>query len=100
MAAYLPAHYHRLGPNYQELPINRPICSFHSNQRRGSNAISIDVDRVWYHENSMANNTPYTTPPEEGGYEHYQRKLMDTQSGREVNHSKITFRNQGYSGIA
>ncbi|MFD2759699.1 catalase [Lentibacillus juripiscarius] len=75
LAAYLPAHYHRLGPNYQQLPINKPICPFHNNQRRGGNNFSIDVDKVWYHENSMANNTPYTTPPEKGGYEHYPEKV-------------------------
>src|SRR5690625_649833 len=75
LAAYLPAHYHRLGPNYQELPINQPICPFHNNQRRGGGRIRIDVDQVWYHENSLADNTPHTTPPEEGGYEHYPTKV-------------------------
>ena len=75
LAAYLPAHYHRLGPNYQELPINQPICPFHNNQRRGQGRIRIDVDKVWYHNNSLANNTPHTTPPEEGGYEHYPTKV-------------------------
>lgn len=75
LAAYLPAHYHRLGPNFQELPINQPICPFHNNQRRGQGRIRIDVDEVWYHKNSLANNTPYTTPPEEGGYKHYPTKV-------------------------
>lgn len=75
LAAYLPAHYHRLGPNFQELPINQPICPFHNNQRRGANRIRIDVDQVWYHNNSIADNTPFTTPPEEGGYVHYPEKV-------------------------
>src|SRR5690625_1532531 len=75
LAAYLPAHYHRLGPNFQELPINQSLCPFHNNQRRGQGRISIDVDRVWYHKNSLANNTPHTTPPEEGGYKHYPTKV-------------------------
>lgn len=75
LAAYLPAHYHRLGPNFQELPINQPICPFHNNQRRGGGRIRIDVDEVWYHKNSIANNTPHTTPPEEGGYEHFPTKV-------------------------
>jgi len=75
MAAYLPAHYHRLGPNFQELPINQPVCPFHNNQRRGQARIRIDVDQVWYHNNSLANNTPRTTPREEGGYEHYTEKV-------------------------
>lgn len=75
LAAYLPAHYHRLGPNFQELPINRPVCPVHNNQRRGRSRIHIDVDRVWYHKNSLADNTPHTTPPEEGGYEHYPERV-------------------------
>lgn len=75
LAAYLPAHIHRLGPNFQELPINQPICPAHNNQRRGLARYRIDVDRVWYHKNAMADNTPHTTPPEEGGYEHYPEKV-------------------------
>ncbi|CAM3173496.1 catalase [Filibacter tadaridae] len=75
LAAYLPAHYHRLGPNFQELPINQPVCPFHNNQRRGGARFRIDVDQVSYHKNSLANNTPHTTPPEEGGYEHYPEKI-------------------------
>src|SRR5699024_2912662 len=69
------AHIHRLGPNIQELPINQSICPAHNNQRRGLARYRIDVDRVWYHKNSMADNTPHTTPPEEGGYEHYPEKV-------------------------
>src|SRR5699024_3500515 len=88
LAAYLPAHYHRLGPNFQQLPINKPICPFHNNQRRGGNNFTIDVDRVWYHENSMANNTPYTVPPEEGGYEHYHEKV----EGRKIRARSESFK--------
>src|SRR5699024_5660593 len=28
-----------------------------------------------YHKNSLADNTPHTTPPEEGGFEHYPQKV-------------------------
>ena len=76
LIAYQSAQYHRLGSgNFQDLPINRPICPFHNNQRDGAMRYRIDVDQVNYHENSIANNTPYTTPPEEGGYEHYPTKV-------------------------
>src|SRR5690625_7003240 len=34
-----------------------------------------DVDRVDYHNNSLANNTPATSSPEEGGYAHYPEKV-------------------------
>lgn len=75
LAAYLPAQYHRLGPNFQELPINQSLCPFHNNQRRGANRYRIDVDEVWYHKNAIANNTPFTSTPEEGGYVHYPEKV-------------------------
>lgn len=88
LAAYLPAHIHRLGPNFQELPINQPICPAHNNQRRGLARYRIDVDRVWYHKNSMADNTPHTTPPEEGGYEHYPEKV----EGRKIRARSDSFR--------
>lgn len=63
------------GPNFTEIPINRPICPFHNNQRNGYHRQRIDVGQVSYHKNSLANNTPATTPPEEGGFEHYQEKV-------------------------
>lgn len=75
LIAYQAAQYHRIGINHQELPINRPLCPFHNNSRRGPMRYRIDVDQVNYHNNSLANNTPYTTPPEEGGYENYPKKV-------------------------
>ncbi|MEI3607546.1 catalase [Pseudogracilibacillus sp. SE30717A] len=75
LIAYQSAQYHRIGPNHQDLPINRPLCPFHNNQRRGNMRYRIDVDQVNYRNNSLANNTPYTTPPEEGGYESYPKKV-------------------------
>ena len=74
--AYRDTQNHRLGSaNHDELPINRPLCPFHNNTRRGYMRHRIDVDQVNYHRNSLANNTPYTTPPEEGGYKEYPKKV-------------------------
>ena len=76
LIAYQPAQYHRLGSrNFQDLPINRPVCPFHNNQQEGFMRYPIDMDQTNYHKNSLENNTPYTTPPEEGGYEHYPSKV-------------------------
>ncbi|GEL77928.1 catalase [Tenuibacillus multivorans] len=75
LMAYQSAQYHRIGVNHQELPINKPICPFHNNQRRGPMRYRIDVDQVNYHKNSLANNTPYTVPPEKGGYEYYPERV-------------------------
>lgn len=75
LIAYQSAQLYRIGPNFQELPINKPICPFYNNQRRGPMRYRIDVDHVNYHNNSLANNTPHETPVEEGGYEHYPQKV-------------------------
>jgi len=74
--AYRDTQHHRLGSaNYDELPVNRPLCPFHNNTRRGFMRYRIDVDQVNYRNNSLADNTPYTTPPEQGGYEHYPKRV-------------------------
>ncbi|WLV25205.1 catalase [Aciduricibacillus chroicocephali] len=76
LLAYRDTQQHRLGSaNYDQLPINSPLCPFHNNTRRGYMRHRIDVDQVNYHNNSLAGNTPYTTPPEEGGYEYYPKKV-------------------------
>lgn len=80
---------HRLGgPNYQEIPINQSLCPFHNNQREGFKRHRIDVDQVNYYQNSIANNTPGPTSPEEGGYVHYPEKVQ----GRKVKESSESFK--------
>jgi len=63
------------GPNFHELPINRPVCPFHNNQRDGYGRQTINVGPVSYHKNSIQQNTPAPVPVAEGGYEHYQEKV-------------------------
>jgi catalase len=75
LIAYHNAQTHRMGPNFQELPINKPVCPFHNNQRRGPMRYRIDVDEVSYHKNALADNTPHETPAEKGGYVHYPKKV-------------------------
>ncbi|MFD1608490.1 catalase [Oceanobacillus luteolus] len=75
LVAYHSAQLYRIGPNFQQLPINKPVCPFHNNQRRGPMRYLIDVDHVNYHPNSLADNTPHEVPVEEGGYEHYPKEV-------------------------
>ena len=63
------------GPNFAEIPINRPICPIHNNQRNGYSRQTINVGRVSYHKNSLANNTPSTSTAAEGGFVHYEEKV-------------------------
>ncbi|MEK5340595.1 catalase [Weizmannia sp. FSL W8-1119] len=75
------------GPNFHELPINRPVCPFHNNQRDGYGRQTINVGQVSYHRNSLANNTPSVSSVQEGGYEHYQEKV----EGRKVRNRSKSF---------
>ena len=85
--AYRDTQHHRLGsPNYDELPINKPLCPFHNNTRRGFMRYRIDVDHVNYHNNELAGNTPFTTPPQEGGFLEYP-KPVEGRVGRWRNES-------------
>ena len=74
--AYRDTDYHRLGTgNIESIPINQPLVNTYYNQRDGYVRHRIDVDRVNYHRNSLAHNTPAEVPPEEGGYVHYPEKV-------------------------
>ncbi len=76
------------GPNFHELPINRPVCPFHNNQRDGYGRQTINVGQVSYHKNSLADNSPSTSTEEEGGYVHYEEKV----DGRKIQARSDSFK--------
>ena len=76
------------GPNFHEIPINRPISGFYNNQRDGYHRQTINVGNVAHHNNAMSGNFPKTTPPEKGGYEHYQEKI----EGRKIRARSDSFK--------
>lgn len=76
------------GPNFHELPVNRPVCPFHNNQRDGFGRQTINRGQVSYHKNSLAANTPSPASEEEGGYVHYQEKV----EGRKVRSRSESFK--------
>ncbi|TSI03703.1 catalase [Lysinibacillus sp. BW-2-10] len=61
------------GPNFHEIPINRPIAPIHNNQRDGFHRMTIDKGKVSYHRNSLQQNSP--TPDPVNGYTHYTEKV-------------------------
>ncbi|WP_067724833.1 catalase [Oceanobacillus damuensis] len=63
------------GPNFHEIPINKPVCPFHNNQRDGYHRQTINKGKVAYRNNSLAANTPAPATEEEGGFAHYQEKV-------------------------
>lgn len=63
------------GPNFHEIPINRPVCPFHNNQRDGYHRQTINVGKVSYHNNTLWGNTPSEASVAEGGFKHYEEKV-------------------------
>jgi catalase len=65
--SYLDTQMIRLGgPNFQEIPINAPVCPVLNNQRDGYHRILINKARVNYFPNRLGAPTPATTA--QGGY--------------------------------
>ncbi|MFG6655589.1 catalase HPII [Scandinavium sp. M-37] len=65
------------GPNFHEIPINRPTCPYHNFQRDGMHRMDIDTNPANYEPNSINDNWPRETPPapKHGGFESYQERV-------------------------
>ncbi|URD42821.1 catalase HPII [Pseudomonas sp. BYT-5] len=65
------------GPNFHEIPINRPIVPNHSSQRDAMHRMTIDKGRASYEPNSIDGGWPKETPPAPhgGGFESYQERI-------------------------
>ncbi len=75
--SYVDTQEHRLGgPNFHEIPINRPVCPFANHQRDGQHRLQID-HAANYEPNSISNNWPRETPPaaRQGGFESYRERV-------------------------
>ena len=67
--SYLDTQLSRLGgPNFHEIPINRPICPFSNGQRDGMHRMTIDTGNATYSPNSLDGNLPLARPVEAGGF--------------------------------
>lgn len=56
------------GPNFHEIPINRPVAPMHNNQRDGFMRQEINRGRVSYNPNSLGGGCPMQVPQAAGGY--------------------------------
>lgn len=75
--SYKDTQMHRLGgPNFTEIPINRPICPVRNHQRDGFNRMQIDQGAN-YEPNTLSGNWPREAAPAAagGGFETYAEKL-------------------------
>lgn len=92
--SYLDTQLLRLGgPNFAEIPINRPINPVHNNQRDGPHRMTINKGKTSYFPNALRNNDPTPAPEEEHGYVHYAEKV-EGKKIRERNESFKDFFSQ------
>ncbi|MDI2125376.1 catalase [Yinghuangia seranimata] len=70
--SYLDTQLIRLGgPNFAQLPVNRPLAEVHNNQRDAYHQSSVHVGRTAYTDNALAMGCPAAAGPERG-YQHLQ----------------------------
>lgn len=80
--SYFDTQLHRLGgPNFNEIPINRPICPVTNQQRDGNHRIQIDSTVANYEPNSISGNWPREIQPSEyeGGFITYKSSIEGTK---------------------
>jgi len=63
------------GPNFHEIPINRPVVPVHNNQRDGHMRQTINAGKVSYSPNSLGNNYPAQATAAEGGFTSYAERI-------------------------
>ncbi|RZK39176.1 MAG: catalase [Pedobacter sp.] len=63
------------GPNFHEIPINRPIVSVHNNQRDGFMRQTINKGKVSYNPNSLGGNDPAQVKAVDGGFTSYNERV-------------------------
>jgi catalase len=63
------------GPNFHEIPINRPINPVHNNQRDGHMRQTINQGKTSYHPNSIGGGCPFQAKMAEGGFSSFQEKI-------------------------
>jgi len=63
------------GPNFQQLPINKPVVPVYNNQRDGFSRQNIDSGKTSYSPNSLSGNSPEQVKEEQGGYVTYPERV-------------------------
>ncbi|MBV9022166.1 MAG: catalase, partial [Ktedonobacteraceae bacterium] len=74
--SYLDTQLIRLGgPNFAQIPINRPLAPVHNNQRDGYQQHTINQGQASYYPNSLGSGCPMLAPESAHGYVHYAEKV-------------------------
>jgi catalase len=73
--SYIDTQLRRVGPNFHELPINRPTCPVHNNQRDAMARQTINTGRVAYFPNSLGGGCPAHSPEGMAAFSSYAEKI-------------------------
>lgn len=74
--SYLDTQLSRLGgPNFHEIPINRPIAPVHNNQRDAIHRQTINKGRVAYEPNSLGGGCPFQAMMTDGGFHSHEERI-------------------------
>jgi catalase len=76
------------GPNFQEIPINRPVAPVHNNQRNGYMRQTINQGKASYHPNTIGGGCPFQAAMNDGGYVHHMEKV----DGKKIQNRSESFR--------
>jgi len=63
------------GPNFHEIPINRPVVPVHNNQRDGHMRQTINRGKTSYNPNTLGNGYPLQAKASEGGFNSYPERI-------------------------
>jgi catalase len=77
--SYLDTQLKRVGPNFAQLPINRPTCPFSNNQRDGESQQMIHKGRTAYFPNSIGGGCPAHSPEATEAFTSYAEKMEGTK---------------------
>jgi catalase len=63
------------GPNFHEIPINRPLAPVHNNQRDGHMRQTINTNRTSYEPNTLGGGCPFQAKESLGGFVSYAERI-------------------------
>ncbi len=63
------------GPNFAELPINRPLAPVHNNQRDAPMRHTINTGKVSYEPNTLGGGCPFQAKATEGGFVSHNERI-------------------------
>lgn len=78
--SYTDTHLHRLGTaNFNQIPINKPVCPFHTNRRGGYANHEVYKGKANYEPNSLDDNWPREETKESDAFKTYPEKIQGSK---------------------